>query len=247
MIDLRSDTVTQPTHGDARGHDHCAGRGRRVRRGPDRGQAGGARRRTCSATRPASSASPARWPICWGSGLSSSRGRRCSATSRRHIARAEMGAHGALLGVTMRTFPSVAVAWTSTRSARSSRPTPDRTSSRRPPSRSRTPTTSAAAPCSRSTSSRRSRAVCRDHRSRLPPGRSAALERPRGHRYPARPATAGLFDTVTVSFSKGLGAPVGSVLVGSATTDRPGAGLAEAAGRRMAAGRPAGRRCALRP
>ncbi len=50
----------------------------------------------------------------------------------------------------------------------------------------------------------------------------------------------GLFDTVTVSFSKGLGAPVGSVLVGSVGPDGQSAGLAEAVGRRLAAGRHTG-------
>ena len=47
------------------------------------------------------------------------------------------------------------------------------------------------------------------------PRRRPPLERPRRHRRPAARPTAALFDTVSVCLSKGLGAPVGSVLVGS--------------------------------
>ena len=56
-----------------------------------------------------------------------------------------------------------------------------------------------------------------------------------------------LFDTVSVCFSKGLGAPVGSVLVSSAARHRPGPDLAEATRRRLAAGRHPRRRRAARP
>ena len=48
------------------------------------------------------------------------------------------------------------------------------------------------------------------------PGRRPAVERPRGSRASRCATTAREFDTVSVCLSKGLGAPVGSVLVGSA-------------------------------
>ncbi len=49
------------------------------------------------------------------------------------------------------------------------------------------------------------------------------------------------FDSVSVCLSKGLGAPVGSVLLGSACADRPGAALAQGRRRRHAPGRHPGR------
>ena len=54
-----------------------------------------------------------------------------------------------------------------------------------------------------------------------------------------RELTAG-FDTVMFCLSKGLGAPVGSMLVGSAVGDGAGTGDSQGAGRRDAAGRRAG-------
>ena len=45
LVDLRSDTVTRPTAGDAPGHGRGRGRGRRLRRGPDGQRARGAGRR----------------------------------------------------------------------------------------------------------------------------------------------------------------------------------------------------------
>ncbi len=133
-----------------------------------------------------------------------------------HIARAEMGAHGALHGVTMRTFPSVR-----------GRSDVDEVSKIISPDAGPYLVSTAAVAVENTHNFgggtvqpfdqlEAVAGLCRDHRGRLPPGRRAALERPRGHRYPARRSTASLFDTVTVSFSKGLGAPVGSVLVGSA-------------------------------
>ena len=56
-----------------------------------------------------------------------------------------------------------------------------------------------------------------------------------------------LFDTVSVCFSKGLGAPVGSVLVSTRGQHRPGPDLAQAARRWLAAGRHPRRRRAARP
>ena len=50
------------------------------------------------------------------------------------------------------------------------------------------------------------------------------------------------FDTISVCLSKGLGAPVGTVLVGRDGADRQGAAAAQGAGRRHAAGRASSRR-----
>ena len=55
------------------------------------------------------------------------------------------------------------------------------------------------------------------------------------------------FDTVSVCLSKGLGAPVGSVLVGSADADGRGPDLAQALRRRHAPGRHPRRRRPVRP
>ena len=55
-----------------------------------------------------------------------------------------------------------------------------------------------------------------------------------------------LFDTVSVCFSKGLGAPVGSMLVSTAERIAAGPGVAQAAGRGHAAGRHPGRRGGVR-
>ena len=61
-----------------------------------------------------------------------------------------------------------------------------------------------------------------------------------------RATIAQYFDTVSVCLSKGLGAPVGSVLVGSARVDRQGAALAQGHRRRLAPGRYPRRRRAVR-
>ena len=125
-----------------------------------------------------------------------------------HIARAEMGAHAAVHGLTMRTFPSVRgrldpVGW-----PRSSPRTPGPIWCRPRRSRWRTPTTSAAA---RSKTAEQLPAVgglCREH------GVGYHLDGAR--LWNAHVATGvaladygRLFDTVSVCFSKGLGAPVG--------------------------------------
>ena len=105
----------------------------------------------------------------------------------------------------------------STRPARCrwSRPGSGRTRSRPRSSCSRTPTTSAAARCSRSRPSAR----CAP-----PPGRVGVAMHLDGARLWNAHVASGVslrdygtqFDTVSVCLSKGLGAPVGSVLVGSA-------------------------------
>ena len=56
-----------------------------------------------------------------------------------------------------------------------------------------------------------------------------------------------LFDTVSVCFSKGMGAPVGSVLVSSAANIARARVLRKRLGGGLAAGRSAGRRLQLRP
>ena len=132
-----------------------------------------------------------------------------------HIARAEMGAHGALLGVTMRTFPSV----------RGRLDVDEVGKIISPDAGPYLVTTAAVAventhnfgggtvqPFDQLEAVAR---LCRDS------GVGYHLDGAR--LWNAHVATGiplgqygSLFDTVTVSFSKGLGAPVGSVLVGSA-------------------------------
>ena len=158
-----------------------------------------------------------------------------------HIARAELGAHAAVHGLTMRTFRSVRGRVDVRRSPRSLRRTPARTWS--PPRRSRwrTPTTSAAGASRISTSSSRS-PTCAGSRGWASiwtaPG-CGTRTWPPGWRWPTY---GGLFDTVSVCFSKGLGAPVGSMLRQQHRAHRPRPGVAQAAGRRDAAGRHPGRR-----
>ena len=67
--------------------------------------------------------------------------------------------------------------------------------------------------------------------------RRPAVERARRERRRRSSAYGALFDTVSVCLSKGLGAPVGSLLASSTRAHRRGADLAQAARRRHAAGR----------
>ena len=84
-------------------------------------------------------------------------------------------------------------------------------------------------------------ALAREPRPGDAPRRRAPLQR-RGHAGRARArALAAPFDSVSVCFSKGLGAPVGSALVGSQGLHRRGAPLAQDARRRHAPGRRARR------
>ena len=87
-----------PHRGDARRDGAGRGRRRRVRRGPDRRARSRSGWPGCSGTRPRCSPRPGRWPTCSRSARSSRRARRCSASPRAHIARAELGAHGAIAG-----------------------------------------------------------------------------------------------------------------------------------------------------
>ena len=143
-------------------------------------------------------------------------GQELVADQQAHVLRAEMGAGGGLL---RHHEPLVA------ERARPARPgRPDvarhdrgraRTRSRPRSSCSRTPTTSAAARCSRSSAIREVRAAT--------PGVGVAMHLDGARLWNAHVASGvslrdygTQFDTVSVCLSKGLGAPVGSVLVGSA-------------------------------
>ncbi len=159
------------------------------------------------------------------------------ADSLAHVLRAELGAAAAFSGITSRSWPAprgrldaelVAVDDGAGRRAA--------TWSRPRPSRSRTPTTSAAARSSRSSRSR----LCA--RARRRPGVAMHLDGARlwnAHVASGVPlATYGRsFETVSVCLSKGLGAPVGSVLVSSAERIAAGPGVAQAVRRRHASGR----------
>ena len=154
----------------------------------------------------------------------------------------------AFTGLTMRT-------WTAP--ARPGRPAGDRGDvrprhgavlRRRPRrSRSRTPTTSPAERSSRSSDLRALRAYADARR-----GRASTSTAPGSGTRTSRPASplaeyGAVADVLAVCLSKGLGAPVGSLMVGSRRRDRRGADLAQAAGRRHAAGRHPRRGRAVRP
>ena len=75
--------------------------------------------------------------------------------------------------------------------------------------------------------------------------RRAAVQRRRGHRHRRPPTGPQHFDTVSVCFSKGLGAPVGSALAGPKDLIASGPPASQAVRRRHAAGRRHRRRGAL--
>ena len=217
LIDLRSDTLTRPTDAmrramaraevgdDVYGEDPTVaaarGAGRRAVR--PRGRAVHADRLDGQRAR-----GRARW---------SQPGQEVLCESRAHIARAELGAHGALTGLTMRTWIAPARAGRPGRDPRAVRPRHGavlRAAPRR--SRSRTPTTSPAERCSRSTTC----ATLRD--VRRPASASASTSTAPGSGTPTSPpasrsrSTARVADVLAVCLSKGLGAPVGSLMVGIA-------------------------------
>ena len=225
MIDLRSDTVTRPTDAmraamaraevgdDVYGEDptvlaleeRVAGAVRQGGRAvhPDRLDGQRARGR-------ARWSAPAQEVLC---------------ESRAHIARAELGAHGAVTGLTMRTWA---------RPARPGRPGRDRVDVRPrhgavlraapPRSRSRTPTTSRGGAVLPLEDLRGAARV------RRPASASASTSTAPGSGTPTSPPasrsrrTARCADVLAVCLSKGLGAPVGSLVVGTRRRDRRGAG-----------------------
>ena len=215
------------------------GRRRRLRRGPDRPPRSRSGSPSCSASRRRCSPSPGRWPTCWPSGRWSASARRCSASRSAHIARAELGAHGAFTGLTMRT-------WTDPRghvdlAAIGALVAPDlgpffvrdrvRVGREHPQLRRRP------GPAARGAARRCARWPTTRGLAR-PPRRRADLERPRRHRRRARASSA------RVRRHDGASAcPRGSArrsarsCSGSRRRDRRGAGLAQAARRRLAAGR----------
>ena len=108
VIDLRSDTVTRPTAGDARGRwprprSATTSTARTRRSARSRSGSPG-----CSATRRRCSRRPARWPTCSRSAPLVGAGQEVLCEARAHIARAELGAHAAYTGLTMRTWTAPA-------------------------------------------------------------------------------------------------------------------------------------------
>ncbi len=105
MIDLRSDTVTRPSEAMRRAMsaadvgDDVYGEDATVMALEERlGRPAGLRGGTLSR-------SPARRYVCWPfAGLVSGCGEEVLCESSAHIARAEMGAHGSITGLTMRTW-----------------------------------------------------------------------------------------------------------------------------------------------
>ena len=215
MIDLRSDTLTKPHRGHAGGNGGRDGGGRRVRRGPD-GQRARARVARLLGHEAGLFCVTGSLANLLGVRLLVEPGQEVLCDVQAHIARAEMGAHAAVHGLTMRTFPS------SPRPAGPGRGGGDHLAERRTVpgvhrggrggehSQLRRRHRPAAA-----SSCRPSAELCREQGSATTstaPGCGTPTLRPG-----SSCSTYGrLFDTVSVCFSKGLGAPVGSVLVSSA-------------------------------
>ena len=240
MIDLRSDTVTQPTRRTCAGPwrrprsaTTCTARTRRVNRLEER-VADLFGFEAALFTRHRLAGQPARRCGRW-----SVPGEEVLCESSAHIARAEMGAHGSFSGITMRTWtrPAASVDLPAVEAHAGAGPGAvlrvDRLRlGREHPQLRRRPgpaARAAARPCA----GWPTRAGVR-----RPPRRRAGVERPRRHRVAAGARSAReVGDTMSVCLSKGLGAPIGSSLVLAAEPDRRGAGLAQAAGRRLATGR----------
>ena len=249
-IDLRSDTVTRPT-------PRCARRWPRRQVGDDqfgedpsdqpRSRSGSPR---CSARRRRSVSRPGRWPTRSRSEPLTRPGRRgarrrARATpsgTRPAARRRTSGVQFTEIGARRAGSPPTSSSPPGSRAATCS-------SRRRRSSRSRTRTTGPAAWSSDvATSSRDRRGAPASTASRLPRRRPAAGTR----RPPAACDAAELaapFDLVAVAFSKGLGAPGGSMLAGIARRHRGGRPLPADGRRRDAPGRHLrrGRRVRARP
>ena len=240
-IDLRSDTVTSPSPGMRAGDGRCAGRRRPVRRGPVGQPAAGADRRAArqggralraerhdgEPDRP-QAPDPARRR-----GHRRRRGAHRLARIRRRARRipACSSPSSAAAGCS----PPPTCAQPTSRQATSS-------SRRRHWSRSRTPTTAAAAWCSRRT--KLSQSAMRPASSAWP-----AISTARGCSTPRSPPAGALaelaapFDLVSVALSKGLGCPVGSLIAGRCEDIVPrGARAAHVRRRDASIGHPRGRR-----
>ena len=246
VIDLRSDTLTRPPTAMRAAMAARRGRRRRLRRGPDRPRARGAGRRAVRPRGRAVHPDGLDGQRAGGAVAGRRRARRCCARRRAHIARAELGAHGAITGLTMRTWTHPRGRSTSPRSRTMF--APDMGPFFVPHggrSRSRTPTTS---PGGTVAAARRPAGA-----ARAAPTSAASRVHLDGARiWNAHVATGtplaeygAVADVLAVCLSKGLGAPVGSLLVGGGRRDRRGAGLAQAAGRRDAAGRRSSRPAGL--
>ena len=174
--------------GDAARDGRRRGRRRRLRRGPDGRRAGGAGRRAVRPRGGAVHARPGRWPTCSRSARWSPPARRCSARRAAHIARAELGAHGAAQRPHHAHLARPATARSTAGAGRRhvrARPGPVLRADRRG-RRSRTPTTSPAARSSRSSDLQALRTWADDGRHPGPPRRRPDLERARRDRRPAR-------------------------------------------------------------
>ena len=220
MIDLRSDTVTRPTEAmraamaGAEVGDDVYGEDPTVRALEER--VAGAVRQGGGAVHPDRlDGQRARGPLA---GRASAR--RCSARRSAHIARAELGAHGAFTGLTMRTWVGAAAS-TWRRSSSCSRPdmgpffVPTRAVS---VENTHNFGGGAVIPLDGPAGGAAVRRRARGRRARR---RRPDLERARRDRHPARRRTARCADVLAVCLSKGLGAPVGSLVVGTAARDRP--------------------------
>ena len=214
-VDLRSDTLTRPTAAMRRGDGRRRGRRRRLRRGPDgpraRGAAGGALRPRGGAVHPdrldgqrARRAHPRR-PRPGGA----LRGTRPHRPRRARRPRGVHRPHDAHLAAPARRRRPAG------RSRRCSPPTWGRSSCRPRRSRSRTPTTSPGERCCRSRTCARS--------GRTPTTVGVRIHLDGARIWNAHVATGvplaeygAVADVLAVCLSKGLGAPIGSAVVGGA-------------------------------
>ena len=246
-IDLRSDTVTRPTPAMREAMARAPRRRRRLRRGRDRQRARAHGPPSCAAARRRCSCRRGRWPTRSAFALWAGQGDEVYAHVNSHMLIDEAGGTAALWGAHPRGLHSAGL---------------------RPRRRG-----AAATPCrwTRATSTARcARLLCIENTHTGSGGRvwsAEALARVTGrahelglrvHMDGARlpnaavargctlaEASAGA-DSVSFCFSKGLGAPVGSILVSSGGGDRARAQVAQAARRRHAPGRRDRGRGALR-
>ena len=164
-----------------------------------------------------------------------------------HIARAELGAHAAVHGLTMRTFPS------SRGRLDADRGHQDHLAERRTLSGVDRGGRGREHPQLRRRDRSRTSTSCGRSATCVVIMESATTSTVRGCGTPmprpgSRSMTYGrLFDTVSVCFSKGMGAPVGSVLVSSAANIARARVLRKRLGGGLAAGRYAGRRLHATP
>ena len=237
-VDLRSDTVTTPTPEMRRAMADGRSRRRRVRRGPDGQPASRSARPRCSGRKRRSTCRRGRWRTSSRCGCSAGPGPKCCAARGAHVYRYEARRRGVEL-------PGCSCTRSRTTTARSTADElePAVAEQRVPPARGLADRArehahaGAAAGRGASPRSAPSPPVARARELPLLRRRRAHLERVGRARCAAPRSSSRERDTAMFCLSKGLGAPVGSVLCGPADVDRRGPRPPPAARRRHAPGR----------